>query len=130
MPPKGTKKADIAAPVATCTELALPDMFTPKAKGAGNHVRGNKHTENTPDTELSPTALSKRMSGKLATALKHAPPHVKSKWAEIQKLKGKRGGCIFKHKQEFLEAWVSDPSWAVPTDITLSKYCLYKALPV
>ena len=63
-------------------------------------------------------------------AIKRAPQFVQDKWAEIEKLKGKRGAGIFQHKQEFLEAWVSDPSWAVPTDITLSRYCLYKALPV
>ena len=95
-----------------------------------NHARGNRFTAKKPDSDVSRKVLRKRVSGRMLHAIKQAPQFVQDKWAEIEKLKGKRGSGIFRHKQEFLMRWVSDPSWALPIDITLSKYCLYKALPV
>ena len=88
------------------------------------------------DAEVTPRVVGKRVSGKLINAIRQAPLHVQGKWSEIQKLAGKRGSGIFRHKKEFLLKWVEDPTWAVPTDLVLSRWCLYirhclyKALPV
>ena len=71
--------------------------------------------------------LRNRVCRKMWQEIKQAPQLVQDKWKAIEKLKGKRGAW---YKKEFVMQWVSDPTWAVPIDITLSKYCLYKALPV
>ena len=111
MPPKGKTGAS------TCTALAIPSLFVPKTgKGSGDHWRGNQHTANKKNEEVTPHALRKRIYGKLDHAIKGAPPAVQEKWGEILKLKGKRGGGIFKHKREFLMKWVGDPSWQEPQE--------------
>ena len=71
--------------------------------------------------------LRNRVCRKMRQEIKQAPQLVQDKWKAIEKLKGKMKA---EHKKEFVMQWLSDPTWAVPIDISLSKYCLYKALPV
>ena len=95
----------------------------------GTQGHGNPWTAKQ-DGEMTTQAMRKMLYGKLDKAIKKVPQMVQEKFREVQNLKGKRGGCHFHHKREFLMQWVEDPELRVPTDINLSICCLYKALPV
>ena len=98
--------------------LALPSMFSKATQNIEKKFRGNQHNRK-PESALSKTAVGKRLSGRLSTALKKAPQDIQTKWSELCALKGSRGMDIFAKKKEFMPRWVQDPTWDILPELIL-----------